>query len=291
MDRQTVVVVAVVVAAIVAVGLSAATLTSTVESGDRSGDGGPGGDGQFGLNVTDSDEDDTDEFSLLDALPHWLVLVALTALIAIVVSVAPRQVAMAVVMAVMIFGGVLLLMVLDIDLLFEGDLSPFEGDEGGEGPGTEEDGLQSPLIIGLLGLGLVAVLALVFLLCLREGDAVVPGTDEDTGTEDDTAALGTIAGRAADRIEAGESGDAATNEVYRAWQEMTGQLDLEKPDTATPREFQARAVAAGMSAGDVRELTRLFEQVRYGGESATADREKRALQVLRRIEATYGEGP
>jgi hypothetical protein len=46
-----------------------------------------------------------------------------------------------------------------------------------------------------------------------------------------------------------------------------------------------------MAPDDVRELTRLFERVRYGGESATAAREERAVQVLRRIESTYGEEP
>jgi hypothetical protein len=70
---------------------------------------------------------------------------------------------------------------------------------------------------------------------------------------------------------------------------MTAQLDVEGPESTTPREFQAAAVEAGMGPEDVRELTHLFEDVRYGGYSPTADREQRALAVLRRIEEKYGD--
>jgi len=112
----------------------------------------------------------------------------------------------------------------------------------------------------------------------------------DTEEPDSQRALGAIAGRAADRIEDGDiEGADAENEIYRAWQEMTTQLDIENAEATTPREFRDRAVNTGLPPDDVRELTDLFELVRYGGEDATADREQRAVRVLRRIESAGGE--
>jgi hypothetical protein len=44
-----------------------------------------------------------------------------------------------------------------------------------------------------------------------------------------------------------------------------------------------------MDRGDVAELTRLFETIRYGGATPTEERERRAVEALRRIESTYAE--
>lgn len=83
---------------------------------------------------------------------------------------------------------------------------------------------------------------------------------------------------------------------------MTSLLAVPDPDTATPGEFADAAVAAGLDEADVTELTRLFEDVRYGerdaaaepiGDSGAADsdgtatREERAVSVFRAIEAAY----
>ena len=90
-----------------------------------------------------------------------------------------------------------------------------------------------------------------------------------------------------DRIDAGGSVDPG-NEVYRAWREMTASLDVESPETTTPREFQRAAVEAGMAREDVSVLTSLFESVRYSGLDPTEETERRAVETLRRIEASYG---
>jgi hypothetical protein len=79
-----------------------------------------------------------------------------------------------------------------------------------------------------------------------------------------------------------------TNEIYRAWLEMTRHLAVDRPRSSTPTEFAEAAVDAGMAREDVRELTDLFELVRYGGEAPTPDRVDRARDALRRIERTYG---
>jgi len=92
------------------------------------------------------------------------------------------------------------------------------------------------------------------------------------------------AGRAADRIE--ETNAEVDNAVYRAWLEMTGLLDLENAESASPLDFAEAAVDTGLREDDVAELTDLFTEVRYGGKSPEG-REDDALSVLRTIEQTY----
>ncbi|MFC7194890.1 DUF4129 domain-containing protein [Halosimplex aquaticum] len=125
-------------------------------------------------------------------------------------------------------------------------------------------------------------------------DERVTGDEEDEEPEPepatDVGAIGAAAGRAADRI---EGSDEFENEVYRAWAAMTDHLAVDRPASSTPAEFATAATAAGMDPDDVARLTELFEDVRYGGEEPTADREEAAVETLRRIESTYaddGEG-
>ena len=110
-----------------------------------------------------------------------------------------------------------------------------------------------------------------------------PGSTGGPGT---VAELGHAAGRAADRI--ADEGEP-TNEVYRAWEEMTDHLDVANPGSSTPREFARAATDAGMARNDVDELTDLFRTVRYGGRRVTDDRENRAVDALRNIEREYAE--
>ncbi|WP_129114739.1 DUF4129 domain-containing protein [Halegenticoccus tardaugens] len=156
---------------------------------------------------------------------------------------------------------------------------------GGEGLGPAGEVASTPSIaLGLVLL--VALLGSVLLLFVSTGDADGGGDEPEAESDPDVdpAAIGRAAGAAADRIE----GDAdVENEVYRAWAEMTDSLDVARPRSSTPREFASAAVDAGMARADVDELTALFESVRYGGASATAERERRAVDALRRIEEAY----
>jgi hypothetical protein len=176
----------------------------------------------------------------------------------------------------------------DID---SGELSAGTGGAGG-GDGVVVETVTDPavlaVVVGAIGLVVVA-LALV-------------GGDDDEASEQPRAAEGLdgaggggagvsvaavaqAAGAAADRIEASGEVD---NEVYRAWREMTDDLDVPNPRSSTPAEFRAAAVEAGIDAADVDELTEVFEAVRYGGEAVTEERERRAVEALRRIETGYG---
>lgn len=111
------------------------------------------------------------------------------------------------------------------------------------------------------------------------------GVPEESGEEEpeESAAVAEAAGRAADELEE----TTLSNAVFRAWQEMTDALDVEKPETTTPAEFEDIAVEAGLAREDVATLTELFREVRYGDAPATEAREERARTALRRIEETY----
>jgi len=148
-------------------------------------------------------------------------------------------------------------------------------------PGRARLWLVAGLIIGvaaLLALGALAVLTSVV-----TGDRASIGPSEDDAADVDLAGIADAAGDAADRIEAEAE---VSNAVYRAWREMVGHLDVDSPETTTPAEFRRRAVDAGMAADDVAELTRLFEEVRYG-EGDPDVRASAAVAALRRIEASH----
>ena len=286
-DRRTLAVLSLGVLSVLAIGLVAGTITSTFDPGDDNEQSPeqPENGGER--------EGNPPNYGVLDggSLPDWvdLVLGVIFAVGVIGFVLARPRVGAAL---VGVIGLLLVVAILAPPLEFQGD--PPEENESAlteyNETQSEEQGDSGPSRSFLLVLaGFVGVLLLSLGLVLRwprgGGEADAPVEPE---SEPDTAALGEIAGRAADRIEEGSPGDSE-NEVYRAWREMTARLDIENPEATTPREFQRASVDAGMAPDDVRELTRLFEQVRYGGESATADREERAVAVLRRIESTYGE--
>jgi len=163
---------------------------------------------------------------------------------------------------------------------------PSPGGEAGGGAGSEL--LFSPPVVLL---GLLAVAVLLGLVAFRAtGDDEPPERDpvpEPTPEPDEAAldAVGSVAGEAADRIAADAD---VENEVYRAWREMTAHLDVANPEASTPAEFAAAASDAGMDREHVDDLTDLFRSVRYGDAEVTSEREQRAVDALRAIEASYG---
>jgi hypothetical protein len=149
-------------------------------------------------------------------------------------------------------------------------------------PGGDDAGDSSaPMTLGaLFALLFVGALAVVWFSTGRE-PAPAPGDAE----EETQAAVAAAAGRAVDELDA----SSLSNGIYRAWHEMTDALDVERPETTTPAEFEDIAVDAGLRREDVRALTDLFREVRYGDAEATAAREQRAREALRRIEETYAD--
>lgn len=137
-------------------------------------------------------------------------------------------------------------------------------------------------MLGLVGVLLLGAVGLIYRTMSEEEVVVV---EEETDEDADLDEFAEAAGRAADRIE--EHDVDVDNAVYRAWVEMTDLLDVENPDTYSPGEFATVAIDLGMDEPDVRELTRLFNEVRYGDKDVET-REDRALSVLRNIESQYG---
>ncbi|KPN30015.1 hypothetical protein SY89_00736 [Halolamina pelagica] len=160
---------------------------------------------------------------------------------------------------------------------------------GGSLGAAAETAASQPSVLLVIVL-VVLVLAAIVLLYVASADDVVDAVvDRERDADDeetDIAAVGRAAGRAADRI---ETGDTFDNEVFRAWAEMTEHLAVERPESSTPAEFATAAVDAGMAPDDVNELTDLFEAVRYGDQDVTEEREQRATAALRRIEESYAE--
>ena len=170
-----------------------------------------------------------------------------------------------------------------------GDVAPLPtGGAVGEGllpAGGGSDGAagavsSSTPLIALFVAVAVAVVLVALLATGSDGRAADETSDPDEG-EEPAAAVGRVAAAAADRIADGDAD--AENEVYRAWRRMTERLDVASPETTTPREFRQAAVEAGMEHEDVAALTRLFESVRYGDREPTDDRERRAVETLRRL--------
>ena len=162
------------------------------------------------------------------------------------------------------------------------------GAVGGGGLGGGEGAAAAPqLLFGLVVA--VAIVASVATLLFAGGDDEEAGdAPSDPSTADEESpeldAIGRTAGEAADRIESSD----ADNEVYRAWRDMTDVLEVDRPASSTPAEFATAAVDAGVDEEPVTALTEVFERVRYGGEDATDDRERRAVEALRRIEERHG---
>jgi hypothetical protein len=80
------------------------------------------------------------------------------------------------------------------------------------------------------------------------------------------------------------------NAVSAAWFEMIERLDLDDRRDLTPRECAAAARAHGADAEAVRNLTALFEEVRYGGARVTDERRERAEKTVEHLRSQLEVG-
>ena len=290
---------ALVLVCIVSIGLAAATIAAPLDPGS---DGHGPGDGEGSDPITpQTGEGATGEVPTFLQYLLFVVIVLTAVLFAWYMINYRREV---VVIAAVLIGVALVFVLLYAVLVelglvpeLQGEL-PMEGDEqpdedygepgGGDGEGTEETSSWdlAPFV------GVLAVLSLIFVgalaMAARSDDDETSGlAAEPDESTDERAAVAAAAGRAADRIT-----ETATqhvdNEVYRAWDEMTRLLEVDNPDATTPGEFADAAIDAGLDAQHVEALTALFEDVRYGHRDSTAEREQRAIETLRAIEAEAG---
>jgi len=288
--RETVRNVALAVCGVLAVTLTAATLPSAFRP-ERSGSGGSGsvgtGDGAgqpsspFSVGSTE-----TVEIPFLTEIATLLVTVVV--LVALWYLFVNRRRAFRVAVGLLALGAVGGLLARFFSANPERIPSPSVAPlvDNATAGGTAGESVADPSLLSLVVVFTLTLVCLAAVVTVRQRSAETPTASSDDDRSTAAAAVGRAAGRAAERI---ETGDDLDNEVYRAWREMTSPLDVSRPETTTAGEFEAAAVDAGMDPGDVRELTDLFEGVRYGGRDPEPADEERAVALLRRIEDQYAE--
>jgi len=283
------------VVAILALGVAAATLSTTTQpESDGSGSGGGGLGPQPGFPNVDLDSPEQAETSPAPLFSRILAALLLLSVIGTLIYaiIYRRRAVMAAALGLLAILIVWLVMQLLGDVGGSGGFGiGLGGGAGGLGGGgaNQEVTNQPVRLLAVVFLVGVAAVAGVYLFGSRD-DPESPEEPAAAPTEaEEMAAVGAIAGRAADRIEAAADTAAIDNQVYRAYREMTDHLDIDHGESTTPREFADAAAARGMAAGDVAALTDLFEEVRYGGFDPTADREDEATRTLRRIEQRYAD--
>ena len=275
---------------IVAIAVAAATISSTVDTGGPDGGVvGPGEDPAYSPPPpADTSVGAADVPAFLEALVLAVVVLLAIALAWYLIAHRRELVAtLAVTFAMLAVLVALFVFLSRVDPGSAANATGMDAVDGGDLPG----GGTGEGEIGALPFGstlvLLVVLVTIFasaLVVSRADDRPDADVPDDPPPADDVSAIGPAAGRAAERIEGAADVD---NEVYRAWRELTRHLEVERPETSTPGEFATAAVEAGMARRHVEELTRLFEDVRYGHRETTDDLERRAVSTLRRIEASY----
>ncbi|WP_230198558.1 DUF4129 domain-containing protein [Halopiger goleimassiliensis] len=288
----------VVACAIVAVAIAAATIQSPIDpAGEGSGSAGDDTPGDAPVSSPTTDFGGPLEGSGVPTFLEYLgyLLIAVIAIVIVWYLVKHRRQALTLIAACVVVSLLLLLAGEALELTVEPRANPPMEGGGlpGNGTGTEDgsqnadDVFSAPVSPLLVALGIVAVIVIGGLLLTRDDDAETAGADDDrtpTTTSESAQAVGSAAGRAADRLAAGTDAD---NEIYRAWWEMTDSLEVDNPESSTPGEFAAAAVDAGLDREDVADLTALFEEVRYGTTDVTPELEREAETVFRRIERQY----
>ncbi|MFT4889571.1 MAG: hypothetical protein ACI9YT_000481 [Halobacteriales archaeon] len=316
MDRKAAWILAAALLTIAAITLSAATLDSTTGSSGvglgGSGDGSESEDpdrdpSEIGSGSDSSGIGQGPGFPLEFQLPCFrllvepLVIVGFLATLFAIGAVATWRTNLGVGAAIVILVlfvtlPIYIFLTACVTLEADRELLPFGGGVGGEGEGgglsfpAVTDSVTNPAVPEVLVLAVGVILVVTLVTWWLTGDRDLPGSSETKtpeptpSPEADVEAVGRAAGRAADRL---ETGDEFENDVYRAWAEMTTELEVEHPRSSTPSEFAMAAVEAGMNRNDVDRLTNLFEAVRYGGFDPTSAREREAIETLRRIEDQY----
>lgn len=90
-----------------------------------------------------------------------------------------------------------------------------------------------------------------------------------------------------------QAGKDLKNTIIRCYVEMSRVLSeaqkVKRRRAMTPREFEIQLAAMGLNDDHIRQLTRLFEGVRYGSKSPTGRQEREAVDCLRAIVRAYGK--
>jgi hypothetical protein len=125
------------------------------------------------------------------------------------------------------------------------------------------------IAVGLAAL--LVILATIVWRRLNRSTGPLPGLEDQA-----TAALRSL-----------RQGEDPSNVIIRCYRDMSRAVQrhrgLRRDTAMTPREFEAALVKWGLPAQAVGALTRLFEQVRYGGKPLAAGQEQLAIQSLQSV--------
>jgi hypothetical protein len=104
-----------------------------------------------------------------------------------------------------------------------------------------------------------------------------------------------LAQEARDAIVALKGGADVKDTVMRCYFEMNHilgqQRGISRSATMTPREFERELRGAGLPEGDIEQLTRLFESVRYGARIPDEQQERQAVACLTAIAESCRNSP
>lgn len=164
--------------------------------------------------------------------------------------------------------------------------------------GLESDPIDIPASFPVLvaAVSIAAGLLGAFFLAGRSGGDGGPADPVTSAVESD-GLLSVDAPSADSGTTLSNTATASENEIYRAWLSVVDSLEANEDtetdtDTMTPGEIRDAALECGYDPETVDELTRLFEDTRYGARGLTAERERTASTLVRRLslEADGGSG-
>ncbi len=155
-----------------------------------------------------------------------------------------------------------------------------EGEAGTPRPPAEFSGAAPPWLVFLVSFILAAIIVAlaigVIWAILRRRHQPAPGM-----------ALEELAQKADEAREAIAAGGDLRNTVIRCYMEMNRVVrdsrGLQRERAMTPREFEERLEHSGLPGDQVRDLTRLFEEVRYGAKELGPWEGRRAVACLTAI--------
>lgn len=143
-----------------------------------------------------------------------------------------------------------------------------------------------PPLVSLLLISVIILLLLIgVILVVRR--ILLQSSDEVTPVESSEATVKAHNYSESATNEATERGSRYTvsdtgNIIFCAWFAMINNISDADPQSKTPSEFATLAIQAGVDRRDVNDLTRQFQQVRYGGQKPTNEDRRQVTQILER---------
>lgn len=188
-------------------------------------------------------------------------------------------------MAIVLLGAYVVLWVGPGEFIFGNAPQPSPPDPGGGGADVIPDSTSVVPMILVAGFFLLVGILAVFhwRFFMNRGDDVE--TESDGSWEPEPVGDPTKS-YASSAVTEEEGPD---NAVYRAWYRLARRAGVAHDRSRTPGEVADAAIEEGLQRDDVRTITNVFSEVRYGHQPVTEERERRAESALQSIEGSGGD--